>query len=368
MTRTRTAWLIVIAFGIAVITTLHYTTAHEHGAGPHHLYRRLYYVPILAAAFGFGLRGALLAAGITIAVYVPHAFGLSFVHHADPASTVDKVAEMLLYVGIGALAGFFVDRQRVVTQRLRRLLGERDAALEELTETQEALVAAESQAALGHLTAGLAHEIRNPLGAIRGSAEILRDAFEPEDRHQRIARRLVLETGRLDEVLTRFLRFAGKEAGLREPADLGLVAEEVVELVSAEARQRGIELSWIRCTATPEASLDAGQVRQMLLNLLVNALQAQPDGGKVRVLSGLDEQADPPELFARVEDAGPGIPEQDRGQVFHPYFSGREGGTGLGLALARKVALDHGGRLVLAECPLGGASFEFRMPLESNAR
>jgi len=367
VTRTRTAWLIAIAFGIAVITTLHYTTAHEHGASPHHLYRRLYYVPILAAAFGFGLRGGLAAAGVTIALYVPHAFGFSWVHHADPASTVDKVAEMLLYVGIGGLAGFFVDRQRVVTKRLRGLLGERDAALAELTETQEALVAAESQAALGHLTAGLAHEIRNPLGAIRGSAEILRDAFEAEDRHQRIAKRLVTETERLDDVLTRFLRFAGDGASERTPTDLGVVAEEVIELVSAEARQRGIELSWIRCTATPEVPLDAGLIRQLLLNLLVNALQAQPDGGKVRVLAGLDDDAAPRSLFVRVEDAGPGVPEADRGNVFHPYFSGREGGTGLGLALARKVATDHGGRLVLADSPLGGASFEFRVPLEPDA-
>jgi two-component system, NtrC family, sensor histidine kinase HydH len=364
VSRSRAAWAFVVLLGIVAISILHYTTTHEHGASPHHLYRRLYYVPILGAAFLFGLRGGLLAAALTIAAYVPHAFGL--VAHADPASTVDKVAEILMYVGIGALAGFFVDRQRAVTRELRGLLGERDGALAELTETQEALVTAESQAALGHLTAGLAHEIRNPLGAIRGSAEILRDAFEPEDRHQRIAKRLVTETGRLDDVLTRFLRFAGREGPLREPADLSAVAEEVVELVSAEARQRGIELTWIRCTATPEALLDAGQIRQLLLNLVVNALQAQPDGGKVRVLSGVDDATSPGELFARVEDAGPGIPEQDRGRVFHPYYSGRDGGTGLGLALARRVATDHGGRLVLADSPLGGASFEFRVPLASD--
>jgi signal transduction histidine kinase len=107
--------------------------------------------------------------------------------------------------------------------------------------------------------------------------------------------------------------------------------------------------------------MDAAQIQQLLLNLLVNALQAQPDGGSVRVLSGVDER-DGRALFARVEDAGPGVPEAERGQVFHPYFSGRDGGTGLGLALARKVAIEHGGRLTVADSPLGGASFEFRMP------
>ncbi len=365
----RASWLRVggIALAIAALTTLHYTAGHEHGASPHHLYRRLFYLPILAAAWGWGVRGGVLSAAVIIVVYVPHAFGLMGLH-ADPASTIDKVAEILLYGGIGWLVGWFVDRERGTSARLRALLvdreetiTERDAALEELQQAQERLVQSEHQAAMGFLTAGLAHEIRNPLGAIRGGAEILRDAEQADDQQRRVAQLLTQETERLDGVLTRFLRFARRERAELVPANLADLADEVVQLVSPEAAQRGVAIDHQRCSALPTVHLDAGAVRQVLLNLVLNAMQVQPDGGRVRLVSGIDEEAALP-LFARVEDAGPGVAEGERAAVFHPYYSTRPGGTGLGLALSRRVLTEHGGTLNLGEASLGGASFELRLP------
>jgi signal transduction histidine kinase len=347
-----------VAVGIAVLAVLHYTAGHDHDA--HYLYRRLFYLPILGAAWIFGLRGGLLAAGVTVAVYFPHAFGLLGVH-ADPSSSVDKIAEMLLYVGIGGLVGGFVDRERGETGRLRRLLEERDDALDGLRDAQQSLAAAEHQAALGHLTAGLAHEIRNPLGSIRGSAEILGGDLSEEDRSH-IAGILVRETERLDAVLTRFLRFAGQEPPAIEPTNLSEVADEVAALAAAEARQRGVALHHIACCATPLAPLDPGRIRQLLLNLVLNAIQAQPDGGEIRIVSGLDDRVGGLPLFVRVEDAGPGLDEAQAGHVFHPYFTTRPGGTGLGLAIARRAAIDHGGTLTAGTSPLGGATFELRLP------
>jgi len=357
----RGLWAAGVAVGIGVITLLHYTSGHEDGVSPHHLYRRLFYLPILVAAWRFGLRGGLAASLVTVAVYAPHAFGW-FGLHADPASVIDKVAEMVLYVGIGALVGWFVDRERGVAVRLRGLLDERDGALAELREAQDSLVAAEQQAAMGYLTAGLAHEIRNPLGSIRGSAEILGDELKDADR-QRIAGVLVRETERLDGVLTRFLRFAGQEPSEPEPTDLAALADEVLELVAAEGRQRGVELHHQRCSSMPTVPLDAGKLRQLLLNLVVNAMQVQPDGGTVRVLCGVDDGGGARPLFVRVEDAGPGVSEAEAGSIFHPYYSGRPGGTGLGLSIARRVAVEHGGTLDVASSALGGASFELRLPL-----
>jgi signal transduction histidine kinase len=356
-----------VVIGIAVIATLHYTAGHD--AGAHHLYRRLFYLPILAAAYSFGFRGGLGAAFGTVAVYVPHAFGL-FDIHPDPASFVDKVAEMILYVGIGGMVGWFVDRERAVAVRLRGLLqerdltiDERDGALDALREAQNRLAAAEQDAAMGHLTAGLAHEIRNPLASIRGSAEILRDAAE-EDSLRRMGDLLVQETERLDGVLTRFLRFAGREPRREEPTVLSGLVDEVLELVTAEAQSRGVELHHLTCSVTPTVLLDAGQVRQVILNLVLNAMQAQPGGGTIRVVSGIAEDSPCP-LFVRVEDSGSGVAPTDRAEVFHPYFSNRPGGTGLGLAVSRKVASEHGGTLTVAESPLGGASFELRLPFPS---
>jgi len=351
----------LVVGAVVSIGFLHYTAGH-HGdaADAHHLYRRLFYLPILAAAWGWGRRGGLATAASVVVVYVPHAFGL-FGAHADPASNVDKVAEILLYVGIGGMVGWFVDRERGTSKRLRALLAQRDEALEELRTVQETLVQAEHQAAMGFLTAGLAHEIRNPLGAIRGAAEILGGATNGDS--PRVAQILVRETERLNGVVTRFLRFARAERPALEAANLSDIVAEVVQLVSAEAEQRGVQLSHVQCSATPTAVLDTGAVRQVLLNLLVNAMQVQPDGGEIRLLSGVDDTGGALPLFVRVEDAGPGVPSDDRAAIFHPYFSTRDGGTGLGLAISRRVLTDHGGALRVSDGALGGACFELRLPL-----
>ncbi len=361
---------LAIAAAVVVLAALHYTAGHGGEAeAAHSLYRRLFYLPILAAAWGWGGRGGLGAAAAVIGVYLPHAFGLLGLH-ADPASTVDKGAELLLYVGIGGLVGRFVDRERGTSTRLRGLLaereetiGQRDAALDELRTAQDALVQAEHQAALGFLTAGLAHEIRNPLSAIRGGAEILGDRAGDDPQTARVASLLVRETERLDAVLTRFLRFARQERRELEPACLSDLVEEVVQLVGSEAAQRGVTISHIRCSATPTARLDAGAIRQVLLNLVVNAMQVQPEGGTVRVLSGVDDGVASRPLFARVEDAGPGVPEEQRAAVFHPYVSTRPGGTGLGLAISQRAVAEHGGVLRVGDGALGGASFELRLPV-----
>jgi len=354
----RRHWLLLaVVGGIALLTTLHYTAGHDHGASPHHLYRRLYYFPILAAAWGWGLRGGLASAAAVIAVYVPHAFGLVGMH-PDPASTIDKVAEILLYAAIGTFVGAVVDRERKDKSALR-------AALAELQEAQDVLVQSEHQAAMGFLTAGLAHEIRNPLGSIRGAAELLASQQQGET-GERVAGVLVRETERLDDVLSRFLKFAGSEASGRQATSVNDLADEVVELVRAEASQRGITVSHMRCTAAPTVELDAVSLRQVLLNLVLNAMQVQEDGGVVRVLTGVDAQGGPRPLFLRVEDAGPGVPDEHRRAVFHPYFSTRPGGTGVGLAVSRRVVTEQDGTIEVGDSPLGGALFEVRLPLKDS--
>ncbi len=374
--RQRGLALLIVA-AVAALTVLHYTAGHETGASPHQLYRRLYYFPILAAAWGWGLRGGVAAAGAVIAVYVPHAFGLMGMH-ADPASFIDKGAEILVYAGLGSLVGLFVDRERTAAAALRgslrdrehavrardRSISERDRALSELRAAQDVLVQAEHQAAMGFLTAGLAHEIRNPLGSIRCAAELLASQQQDEG-SVRVAGILVRETERLDEVLTRFLRFAGSEPSGTEPVDLSELADEVVTLVSAEASHRGLEVTHVRCSATPSTRLDAAGLRQVLVNLVLNAMQVQDRGGVVRVSSGLDDGGGPRPLFLTVEDGGPGIPADQRGAIFHPYYTTRPGGTGIGLAVTRGAVSAHDGTIDVEDSALGGARFVVRLPLDA---
>ena len=359
----------LIAAAVAAIAVLHYTAGHGDPASAHHLYRRLFYFPILAAAWGWGRRGGLLVSVAVVLVYLPHAFGL-FGAHPDPASTIDKVAEMLVYVGLGGFVGTFVDRERSAAARLWNLLAEkeqtlreRDSALADLEAAKDSLVQIEHQAAMGFLTAGLAHEIRNPLGGIRGCAELLGDGTQDEARTTRLTELLVRETERLDGVLTRFLRFARGETGEAGPTDLSALVDEVIELVATEAERTAVSVSHVACSELPVVTLDQGAVRQVVLNLVVNALQAQSGGGTVRIVTGVTPDGAAPAVFVRVEDAGPGVPEDERAAVFHPYYSTRPDGTGLGLAVSRRVITEHGGTLRLGDASLGGAAFELRLPL-----
>lgn len=341
-------WILAAALsGTILLTVLHLLAPHEHPAQTHHLLRRLYYVPILAAAWAWGWRGGFSLAAVTVLSYAPHAFGFIGLH-ADPASPVDKVAEMVLFLIIGVGVGFLVDRERLTSSALR-------SSLSALSAAQEQLLHAEEHAALGQLTAGFAHEVRNPLGAIRGSAEILRDGHPEGDRLRRIAELLVQQTERLDNVVARFLRLAqGAPVDLR-PVELGSVARQAVELATAEACARGVHLDvedgehW--------ALGDEGLLRHVVLNLVLNAVQVQKAGGRVIVAVRREEAG--PVLF--VDDAGPGIAPEDRGAVFRPFWTRREGGTGLGLSITRRIVLDHGGDLRIGESPLGGARFDVQL-------
>ena len=167
----RRYWLAILM--IAVISLLHYNT-HWHIHALHGIYRRLYYFPIILAAFRGGRRGGVMAALLVIALYVPHAFGyIGF----DPGTTVEKILEMLLYLLVGLLTGTLVSRINAARNRLERTAEDLQTTLDEKTVMEAELVRSARLAAVGRLSAGLAHEIRNPLASIKGSAEVLADDF-----------------------------------------------------------------------------------------------------------------------------------------------------------------------------------------------
>lgn len=347
-------WILAVSLlATALLTALHLLAPHEHPAQTHHLLRRLYYVPILAAAWAWGWRGGLSSAGWTVTSYAPHAFGFGV--HGDPASPVDKIAEMVLFVVIGVGAGVLIDRERQHSAALR-------ASIAALSTAQERLLAAEEHAALAQLTAGFAHEVRNPLGAIRGSAEILRDAHPEGDRHRRFAEVLVEQTERLDAVVDRFMRLARGAPVRAEAVVLMAVVEEVVEALLEEAQHRGVKVETKE--SNEQALGDPGLLRHVVHNLVLNAVQVQAQGGAVRL--SIERRGSRCVLI--VDDAGPGVPPEDRAALFRPFWSRREGGTGLGLSISRRIATDHGGTLSVGDGPLGGARFELNLPAATEPR
>lgn len=348
MSQARSTLPVVGIYGaIALITALHYLTgAHAHQL--HDIYRRLYYLPIILAAFRNGLRGGVLAATVVCLVYLPHALG--HISH-DPASDTQKVLEMVLYLAVGIVTGSLVSRLTGTQRRLQATARELQASLEQLRAAEEKLVLEARLAAVGRLSAGLAHEIRNPLASIKGSTEILADDYPPQHPKRRMLQVLNDEAVRLNEVLTRFLAFARPTPPRRRVVVAAEEIEAVVTLLRSRPDAESRRLVCERSAGEPvRLHVDATQVRQVLLNVLLNALQATPPGGEVRVLCERKGK----EAVLRVQDGGPGFTEEALASAFTPFFTTKSGGTGLGLAISHRIAEQHGGSIQLRNLPDGG--------------
>ncbi len=321
---------------ILLIASLHYLSPPDmHWI--HDVARRLFYVPILLAAMSGGLRGGLMAAALVVALYTPHAFMHHFMRHGDPGSNIEKLLEMGFYLLMGGLAGALQERQ----ERLSR----------KVEDQQRQLARAARLESLGQLTAGLAHEIRNPLHAMRGTAEVLLDAVPPEAPEHPIGAALIGEIDRLSSVLKRFLDFARSEPAQTGPVDLAEVVQRGADLLSAQARKQDTELS----VELPDAGVVQGDVEQLvqvLLAIALNGLQALERGGHLVLHAHADG-------FSVVND-GPPISPAVLEKIFDPFVTDRSEGTGLGLSVAWRIVQAHGGQIQVDSGP-DGVRFRVRL-------
>jgi signal transduction histidine kinase len=211
------------------------------------------------------------------------------------------------------------------------------------------------------MSAGIAHEIRNPLGIISSSAQLLdREVASAEARQ--LLDIIQEESSRLNGLITEFLTFGRQLEPQRQPCDLAALITRTMESLQNAAQQKGIDLDFTRHCSTCIASVDADMMQQVLLNLLLNALEATGPGGKVRVVL----QQYPERLDIVVEDSGRGISAENLAKVFNPFFTTKSDGTGLGLANAYKIMESHGGSLTVASHVDEGSKFTASLPLETS--
>jgi signal transduction histidine kinase len=235
-----------------------------------------------------------------------------------------------------------------------------DAMAVALEEREHRLIRSERLATVGHMAAHVTHEIRNPLASIGLYAELLADEL-PADNAE--ARKLVAsianEIDRLSEITDTYLRFVRLPRPRREPEDLVAVVRDAVEFARRELAQAAIELHVALPDGALEASVDENQIRQALLNLIRNAREAMPQGGRLAVT--LERIGDDARL--RISDTGAGISADDVGKIFDPFFSTKDKGTGLGLALVQQIVSDHGGRIEVETGERAGTTFAVTLPL-----
>ncbi len=351
----------LLALFILGISLLHYLTPlHLHYL--HDIFQRLYYLPIILAALWFGFRGGLTCSMAVSMVYAPH---ILFQWGGGLTLEMEKYLEIVLYNIVGGVTGLLAQREREGSLELQKTAEGLEESYRTLQQQSERIIAIEEQlrraerlSTLGEMAAVLAHEIRNPLGSIRGTAEILKDDYKPGDPKHEFIEIQIKETERLNHVVEDFLRMARPQAVEMHRCSLREELETVVVLTAKDARERRVRLVLEPPAGDLEIKGDGEKLRQAFLNIVINALQAAPGGGSVTISTVRSSAS----CEIRFSDNGSGIDPETLSRIFEPFFTTKADGTGLGLAITKKIIEGHGGTLQVISEPGQGTTVVVLLP------
>ncbi len=314
-----------------------------------YLIEHLFYVPVVYAGLRFGWRAGLATAGLAgvgiwsrFPEYAP-------THHLE-----------VFVLGLaGVFSGVLAERERRQKRASEETAERLSRVCEELQENFERMKRAERLYALGQLSAGIAHEIRNPLASIAGAVGILRRKRCSEEKATECLEIIHKECQRLNKMLTSFLEFARP----RKPNYATISVESVFDSVLGLA-EHAVDAAPIVLRREIAAGLtldcDPEQLKQILLNLVINAIQAMPEGGEVL----MSARAEDGNAVIEVRDQGCGVSQEAMEHLYDPFFTTKENGTGLGLPVAHQIAAQLGGVLAARNNPDRGMTFSVRLPLE----
>jgi two-component system, NtrC family, sensor histidine kinase HydH len=327
-------------------------------------YYPIYYLPVVTAATYFGTWGTLVWTGLTSAAYcsllIPALHEFTF--------TTDVITELATRILFFFLAAMLVNRFSVEIRRraaaYQSLAEEMSRTNRRLAEVQEEARRSERLAALGQMSAGLAHEIRNPLGVIKGSAEMLHQKLgESNPLASELAGYISSETNRLSALVARFLDFARPQALELTPGDVREVVETALTAVAAQRPNAKVILERAYEPELPLVRMDDRLCEQVFQNIALNAYEAmEPNGGKLRVEIFSAIRGEVSGVEVTLTDTGPGIPPEICEQIFNPFFTTKKAGTGLGLAIVSKIVDELHGSLHLESKPGQGATFRVFFP------
>ena len=216
---------------------------------------------------------------------------------------------------------------------------------------------------LGELSARVAHEIRNPLTGVRTTVQFVASKLRAGDSRRDDLQDVLKELDRIEQIITDLLLFARPQAARPVPTDLREIVDKVLDNLARRMADCAIELDRDMDGDIPLVQIDPDMVQQVVLNLAINAVQAMPSGGVLRVTTGLRRtRYKKAYVDLVVADTGPGIPDEVKEKIFDPFFTTRSMGTGLGLSISLQIAREHGGNLTARNLAQGGAAFKFSLP------
>jgi signal transduction histidine kinase len=275
---------------------------------------------------------------------------------------------------IGQLANRF--NEMTYSLRESRVEGQRQNQAK--LELEQRLAQTEKLATIGQLAAEIAHEVGTPLGVIGGRARAIQKKLDDREAAEKNAQIIAEQTARITKIIQRLLDFTRRKVGHVERVEVNLnqLALTTMELLGGQFTSAKIRTTLARAEGLPKVSGDPDRLQQVLLNLLLNAIQAMPDGGILRVETsavkrqrpGLELSPEQRYVLIEVTDNGPGIPEELREKIFEPFFTtkGGGGGTGLGLAVCFGIVKEHDGWIEIADPPRGGTTFRVYLPALEN--
>ncbi len=349
-------WLSIGLFvlGIIGITLLRDLTPDSH-TWWRSIVQQAFILPVIVAAIYFGWRGGLAAVAFA-AVCSTHLMTMQVTGNQLYAN----VAQLINLVLAALVTGMLADRERKHKQALEKTTRELGSVYQELQDNFERMKRSERLYALGQMSAGLAHEIRNPLASIEGAAAVLQQEPCSEKRSLEFLQIIQKECRRLNRMLTNFLEFARPRPPQYRMADVGQILDSVIALTAHAVGKRTVEFRKVIPPNLPLLECDPEQLKQVILNLALNSIHAMPDGGEI-VLSVCQQDG---KVVIEVRDQGCGLNPEHLDNIFDPFFTTKEDGTGLGLPVAHQIVTHHGGVLTAKNNVDKGMTFSVLLPLK----
>jgi len=277
--------------------------------------------------------------------------GIVFLHLSQESLNKNQIANLQV---LGKQAGLAFENALLLKERLRQ---------------NERMFRAEQLATMGQFAAGIAHELRNPLTAIRSTVQYLASDFAEETVQKKLANDILGEVDRLNNIVGNLLSLAQPAESNPEEIDVPQEIDRCLNFIEAKAKSQNVKLQTDFENNLPKLTFDCAELRQLLLNIMMNGLQAMPEGGALSVKARLlaeesrNFRTDSKRILIEIEDEGPGIPPHLREKVFEPFFTTKAGGTGLGLAICNSIVRRYNGEIWVEKAKSGGTEVKIVLPI-----